>query len=107
MESVFSNPDKIQQFGGQPDLFFRMNITLQVMTVADVSTGHQHTVGTLLKSTDDKHRVHPPGTHDANGSQVGWVLQSRDAGQIRTGVRTPVTQKSDNFWFKISHLLTI
>jgi hypothetical protein len=80
VESVFPDPGEIQQLGAKPDFLFSVYITFQVMAVADVSTGHQHTIRTLFKGADNEHRVHPSGTHDPNGSQVGRVLQPGDAG---------------------------
>ena len=37
----------------------RFYITVQVMTVADVSSGHQNAIGTLLKCLENKVRVNP------------------------------------------------
>jgi hypothetical protein len=44
MESLAPDAGKLQQMLGQSDLFFRLNITFQVMAVADVSAGHQRAV---------------------------------------------------------------
>jgi hypothetical protein len=107
VESFFSDPGEIQQFTAQPDFFLRISITFQVMAVTDVSTGHQYTIGSFFESADNEHRIHPSGTHDSDGSQVGRVLQTRNAGQVRTCISTPITQKSDNLWFKFSHILTL
>ena len=83
MESFFSDPGEIQQFTAQPDFFLRISITFQVMAVTDVSTGHQYAIGSFFESADNEHRIHPSGTHDSDGSQVGRVLQTGNAGQIR------------------------
>jgi hypothetical protein len=77
------------------------------MAVADVSTGHQHAVGSLPQRADNKYGINPSRAHDPNGSQAGWILQPGNAGQIRTGVRTPVAKKRNNFRFKIGHIFTI
>jgi hypothetical protein len=106
VKSFFSDPGELQQLAAQPDFFLRISITFQVMAVTDVSTGHQYAIGSLFESADNEHRVHPPRTHYPNGSQVGRVLQTGNAGQVCACISAPITQKSDNLWFKFGHILT-
>jgi hypothetical protein len=53
-----------------------MFITIQVMTITEMSPGHQYAVTSLLERFDNENRVNPARTHDAYGSYVGWILQS-------------------------------
>jgi hypothetical protein len=96
----------MQQFLSQTDLFVGLNITLQVMAITEMSPGNQYTVTSLFKRLQNKQRVDSARTHDAHGSDVGWILQPGYTGQIRTGIGTPVTQKSNYFWFKFIHYTT-
>jgi hypothetical protein len=73
------------------------------MAITEMSPGHQYAVTSLFKRFQNKQRVDPARTHDAHGSYVGWILQPGYTGQIGSGIGTPVTQKSDYFWFKFPH----
>jgi len=68
-----------------------------------MSTGHEHAVTSLFKSSGDKHWINPTGAHDPYGSYVVRILQPRNTGKIRAGIGTPVTQKSSYFGLKIFH----
>jgi hypothetical protein len=90
----------------QTDLFFGLNITLQVMAITEMSPGDQYTVTSLFKRLQYKQRVDSARTHDAYGPDVGGILQPGYTGQIRTGIGTPVTKKSNYFWLKFLHSTT-
>jgi len=83
-----------------------MHITIQVMTITKMSPGHQYPVAALLKRLDDKYRINPAGTHNPYRSDIGWILQSRNTGQISAGIGTPVAQKCSYFGLKIFHYTT-
>jgi hypothetical protein len=91
---------------GQKDFLLSLNITFQVMAVTEVSTGHEDTVGPLLKGLDYKNRIHPTGAHHTYRSDIGRILQSGDARQVGTGIGAPVAQKGYDFRFKLSHIFT-
>lgn len=76
------------------------------MAITEMSPGDQYAVTSLFKSLQNKQRVDSARTHDAYGSNVGWILQPGYTGQIRTGIGTPVTQKSNYFWLKFFHSTT-
>jgi hypothetical protein len=73
------------------------------MAITEMSPGDQYAVTSLFKHSQNKQRIHPARTHDAHGSYVGWILQPGYTGQIRAGIGTPVTQKSNYFWLKFLH----
>jgi hypothetical protein len=93
VEPVFSYAGKIQEFLGEKDLFFCLNITIQVMAIANVSSGDQDSVPAFLQRLYDKKRIDPGRTHDPYRPHVGRVLKSRYPGQVCGRIRTPVAQK--------------
>ena len=76
------------------------------MAITEMSPGHQYTVASFSECFDDENRIDSSGAHDAHGSDVGGVLQTGYASQIRTGVSTPVTKKCHDFGFEVSHVST-
>ena len=80
---------------------FGLYITIQVMTVADVSPCHQYAVGALLKCLEDKIGVDPARTHDPDDPHIGRVLKTADARKVSSRICTPVTGKGDDFWAKL------
>ena len=76
------------------------------MAITEMSTGHQYTVASFSECLDNENRIDPSRAHDAYGPDVGRVLQTGYAGQIRTGVGTPVTKKCHDFGFEVSHVST-
>jgi hypothetical protein len=76
VKPVFPNAGYVEQFLGQEQFFFSLNITFQVMAVTEMSPGHQDAVAPLTESLDDEHRVHSARAHHAHRPHVGWVLQS-------------------------------
>jgi hypothetical protein len=61
---------------------FGLYITIQVMTVADVSPCHQYAVCALLKCLEDKIGVDPTRTHDPDDPHIGRVLKTADARKV-------------------------
>jgi len=76
------------------------------MAITEMSPGHQYAVASVLKCFQYEQRIDPPRTHDADRSNIWGILQPGNARQIGTGVGAPVTQKSNDLWFKISHYIT-
>jgi hypothetical protein len=104
MKPLFTDAGNVKQLLRQTDFLFGLNITFQVMAITEVSPGHQNTVAPVLERFQDEHRIDPARTHHAYGTDARGILQSGNARQISAGIGTPVTQKSNNFWFKIYHL---
>ncbi len=76
-----------------------LNITLQVMAIADMSPGHQDAVRTLGKCVEQKARMDASRTHQPDQTYVGWILQARNACQVGTGISAPVADKS--YYFRL------
>jgi hypothetical protein len=68
MQTAGVNSGMVQQVLGQGDLFFRFHITVQVMTISDVSTRDQDPVRAVQQGVQDKDRIHPSGAHDPHWS---------------------------------------
>jgi hypothetical protein len=47
MQALAADAGKIKQLLCEPNLFFRLNITFQVMAVPEVSAGHENAVNSL------------------------------------------------------------
>jgi hypothetical protein len=107
MEPKTADAGKLQQLLGNPDLFFRLNITFQVMAVADVSAGHQRTVTTFPQRSGNEHGIHPAGAHHPDGTNVGGVLHAGYPGQVGPGVGAPVAQKGGDFGRIFGHTFSL
>ena len=64
MKSVFADACNFQQLLCQKQLFLGLYITLQVMAITKMSSGHKDAVTALFKRFDYKYRINPAGTHD-------------------------------------------
>ena len=82
-----------EQFSGFFDDLLAFYITLQVMTVADVSAGHQDAVGALDKSLEQKSVIHPAGAHEPDQAHMGRVLHPGHPGQVGPGIGAPVADE--------------
>jgi hypothetical protein len=105
MQAVPADAGQLQQFLGQLDFLFSLNITFQVMTIAEMSAGYQSAVTSIFQCLNDKNRIDPARTHDPDGPHIGRMLKPGNSGQIRARIRTPVTQECNDFGFKIFHVL--
>jgi hypothetical protein len=90
MEPLASDAGQLEQLLGQSDLFFRLNITFQVMAVADVSAGYQRAVTALPQRSRDEDRIHPTRAHHPDGANIGGVLHAGHPRQVGPGVGAPV-----------------
>jgi hypothetical protein len=97
MQPQTADAGKVQQLLDEPDLFFGLNITLQVMAVTDVSARYQGPVATLSQRSGDEHRIHSARAHHPDGANVGGVLHAGHPGQVGPGVGAPVTQERGDF----------
>jgi len=103
VQPLFADAGYFEQFSGQPDLFFSLNITLQVMAIAEMSPGDQNAVRPLFVGFQDKYRIHAPGTHHPYRTDIGGVLKPGNSCQVGTRIGTPVAEKCNDFRFKLSH----
>jgi hypothetical protein len=107
VEPLFTDAGDVKQFLGQTDFLLGLFITFQVMAITEMSPGHQNAVAPVLERFQHEQRIDPPRTHHTHGSDTGRILQSGNARQIGAGVSAPVTQKSNDSRFKISHYITL
>jgi hypothetical protein len=75
VQPVTADPCQIEEFPGQTDLLFGLNITFQVMAITDMSPGYQHAVTPLLERFQDKQGIHAAGAHHPDGPDIGWILE--------------------------------
>ena len=76
------------------------------MTVPRVSPGDPDPIGAMAEGGQNKLRVYPGGARDPDYPDIGRVLEATYARQIGRTITTPVTEKSSNFWFPVSHVLS-
>jgi hypothetical protein len=107
MQALGPDAGDIEQFLGQMDFLFSLDITFQVMAVTEMSPRHQDAVASLPESLDDKIGIDPAGAHDAHGPQVGWILQPGNTGQVSAGIGTPVAQERYDFRLEITHIVIL
>jgi hypothetical protein len=70
------------------------DITFQVMTIADMSAGHQHSVRPSLKRLEQEAVIDPAGAHQADQADIGRILHAGDPCQVSPGISAPVADKS-------------
>jgi hypothetical protein len=97
----------VEQFLGQMDFLFSLDITFQVMAVTEMSPRNQHAVTPLPESLDDKVGIDPAGAHDPHSPQVGRILQPGDTGEIGTGIGAPVAKERYDFRLEITHVVIL
>lgn len=64
-------------------------ITIQVMTVTQMSPAHKHAINALLKSKKDMVRRHACTAHYPHYPDIRRVLQTTDPGQVSSSIRSP------------------
>jgi hypothetical protein len=107
------HPGKLQTAGLDPHVFEKVGkqgefasgvvITFQVMAFTRMSPGYPYAVGALPESGQNEFGAHPAGAGDADHPDVGRVLHTADAGQIRCAVAAPIAEKAYDFRFKFGH----
>jgi hypothetical protein len=80
--------------------FGGVDITVQVMAVAEVSAEHEDGVEPTAQTLQHEDGIHPPGAHGQYRPHIGRILAPGDAGQVGRGVGTPFTQESQNLGFE-------
>ena len=63
---------------------------------------YHYSVKTIGQSSDYQLRWHPTGAHHPYHPYIRWHLETGDAGQVGTGIGTPVTTEGEDFGFKFS-----
>jgi hypothetical protein len=69
-------------------------ITNLVMAFSQLSAPDKDAIGSRLEGSHDEYRVHPAGTHNANGPNIGRVLEAGHPRSICRGIATPLTEES-------------
>ncbi len=100
-QALLFNSTESKQLLEKTDSFICCVITIQVMTVPQVSPPYKDPVHTLLKSKQDMVRGYTCRTHDSHHPYVGRVLQPTDPSQVSSSVRSPRTEKAHNPGLKI------
>ena len=70
------------------------------MTLSGMTAKYHYSVKTISQSSDYQFRGHPTGAHHPYHPHVRWHLQTGDAGQVGTGIGTPVTTEGEDFRLK-------
>lgn len=70
------------------------------MTVSDVSAENEDTVEAAFQCLCYVYRIDSARAHRAQHSNSGRVLESGYTGQVRSGVGAPITEESQDLWFK-------
>jgi hypothetical protein len=71
------------------------------MTIAWMTAEYQYPVGTGLKGLKHKLRIDPAGAHYPDNPDIGRIRLAGTAGRIRTGIGTPVAQKTYDLGFEV------
>jgi hypothetical protein len=100
--------EQTKQFAGHRYYSGSFFITIQVMTVADVSAAYQDAIRAFLKGLQDEVGRNAPGTHHPDNPDIGRILDAADPGKVSAGVCAPVAAKSDYFRLEIrAHLFSL
>src|SRR5210317_1443693 len=93
------------------DLFYKLDpppsleISVDIIAVSGVTSADQDRIGPLKQGLDHIFGVNHAGAHDPNQPHIGRISQSGSSSQIRSGVRAPVANKSNDGRFEVSHNL--
>jgi hypothetical protein len=68
-------------------------ITNLVMALSQLSAPDKDAIGSRLEGGHDKDRIHPAGTHDADGPEMGRVLKAGHPRGVCRGIAAPLTEK--------------
>jgi hypothetical protein len=69
------------------------------MAIPGMTTGYKDTVCPSEKGPDDKERIDPAGTGDADDAKVRGLSETAYTCRVGAAVRTPVTEKTDDAKF--------
>ena len=74
------------------------------MTLAEMASRNEYSVGPLLKGLHDKMGGYPAAAHGADNKHVRRILQPQRTAEVRGCVASPVTAKGDYSRLKVSGL---
>ena len=106
-QALRADTDGRQDFAGEVGGDDGVVITNLVMTFPQLSHADKNTVGPCGKALHDEKGVHPSGAHDANGADVGRILEAGHPRRVRRGIAAPVAQEPQNFRHKGGHGLQV
>src|SRR3989339_1951360 len=72
-----------------------VKITFTVVTISWVTTGNKNSIRSVMKRLNYHHRIHSSRAGNPNDLNVRRINIPSEPGHIRTGVRTPVAEKTD------------
>jgi hypothetical protein len=93
MQSPLVNSKQPQDLQGFIDDLLTLDITFQVIAVADVSPRYHHAVHAGAEGIEYEAMIHPSGTHEPDQPHIGWVLHTRHTRQVGTRIGAPVTHE--------------
>ncbi len=73
------------------------------MAFAGMSPGDPDGVGAFAQGRQEKFRTHSAGTWNPDHPDIGRIFHPADTSQIRRPITAPVTEKTDDFGFKLGH----
>ena len=76
-------------------------VAADVVALARMAARNQNSVGPVLQGPDDIERIDPAGTGQPDETNVGWILESADPGQVGPGVGTPVADHGNDLRFPL------
>ena len=98
-QTALIDPQQPEQLPGFFNDLLASYITFQVMTVADVSAGHQDAVRPFQESLEQKAVIYPAGAHEPDQTDIGRILHAGHPGQISPGIGTPVADEGEYVGF--------
>ena len=93
-QAALINSKQPEHFPGLFNDLPASDITFQVMTIADMSAGHQHTVRPFQKRLKQEAVIQPAGAHQADQTDRGRILHAGDPCQVGPGISAPIADKS-------------
>ncbi len=94
LQATLINSKQPEHFPGFFNDLAASDITFQVMTISDMSAGHQHTVRPSQKRLKQEAVIHPAGAHQTDQTDIGRILHAGDPCQVGPGISAPVANKS-------------
>jgi hypothetical protein len=80
-----------------------LKISVNIMTISGVTSTDKNGIGPFKERLDHIFGVDHAGTHDPNQPHIGRISQSGSSSQVRSSVRAPVANKSNDCGFEVSH----
>ena len=107
MQSVRLQTGVLQQTFDNRKLATGDQIPTDIVAVAGMSAGYPGAIDPSSKGVQNEFRAHAAGAGNPDNPEIGRILHSAHAGQVRRSVTAPVTQESDNFRIMILFFHTL